>query len=241
EAVLQRDRIEALAQQRFATFTQRDRLRAQAAASARRCAALADQAEAMAIETTAAGQGLYLAGAAMDAPYADQQRDRLLLRRQELEIIAADAEARLAALALQISAEEQRLARATAFDAVLPAGTVIWSQPAPRGTTVAPGASLIELADCRRRYVEVTLPERRMESILPGERVAVRLIGSEDWLEGRVASAVGAAARRDGAMVAANPDKDARALTVLVALPPPASLARRCDVGRLAEVRFPRW
>jgi hypothetical protein len=41
--------------------------------------------------------------------------------------------------------------------------------------------------------------------------------------------------------VAANPEKDARALTVLVALPPPASLSRRCDVGRLAEVRFPRW
>jgi len=241
EAVLQRDRIEALAQQRFATFTQRDRLRAVATASARRCAAMADEADALAIETQAAGQGLYLAGAAMDAPYADQQRDRLLLRRQELEIVAADAGARLAQLAVQIAAEEARLARASAFDAVLPAGTVIWSQPAPKGTTVAPGASLIELADCRRRYVEVALPERRMESVLPGSQVKVRLIGSDDWVEARVASAVGAAARRDGAMVAANPDKDARALTVLVALPPPASLDRRCDVGRLAEVRFPRW
>jgi hypothetical protein len=241
EAVLQRDRIEGLAAQRFATFTQRDRLRAIAAASANRCAALADQADAMAIETRAAGQGLYLAGAAMDAPYGDQQRDRLLLRRQELEGIAADADARLAELALQIRGEQARLARASAFDALLPAGTVIWSQPAPRGTTVAPGSSLLELADCRRRYVEVTLPERRMEAVLPGEIVKVRLIGSDDWLEGRVASAVGAAARRDGAMVAANPEKDARALTVLVALPPPASLSRRCDVGRLAEVRFPRW
>lgn len=241
EAVLQRDRIEPLAAQRFATLTQRDQLRALAAAAARRCAAMADTANALAIETQAAGQGLFLAGAAMDAPYAEQQRDRLLLRRQELEIIAADADARLAELALQIDAEETRLARATAFDAVLPAGTVVWSQPAPKGTTVAPGSSLIELADCRRRYVEVTLPERRMEAILPGERVQVRLIGSNDWLAGRVASAVGAAARRDGAMVAADPETDARGLTVLVALPPPASLARRCDVGRLAEVRFPRW
>lgn len=241
EAVLQRDRIEALAAQRFASFTQRDRLRAAATASARRCAMLKDQASALAIETQAAGSGLYLAGAAMDAPYGDQQRDRLLLRRQELESIAADAEARLAELAVQIRAEEERLARASAFDALLPAGTVVWSQPAPKGTTVAPGSSLIELADCRRRYVEVTLPERRMEAVLPGERVQVRLIGSDDWLEGKVASAVGAAARRDGAMLAANPDKEARALSVLVALPPPASLARRCDVGRLAEVRFPRW
>lgn len=241
EAILQRDRIEALAAQRFATDTQRDRLRAQATTSARRCGALKDQASALAIETRAAHNGLYLAGAAMDAPYGDQQRDRLLLRRQELESVAADAQARLAELAAQIRAEQERLARASVFDAVLPAGTVVWSQPAPKGTTVAPGSSLIELADCRRRYVEVTLPERRMEAVLPGERVQVRLIGSDDWVEGRVASAVGAAARRDGAMLAANPDKDARALSVLVALPPPASLARRCDVGRLAEVRFPRW
>ncbi len=241
EAVLQRDRIEALAAQRFATFTQRDRLRAQALASARRCAALKDQAMALTIETRAAGHGLYLAGAAMDAPYGDQQRDRLLLRRQELESVVADAEARLAELTRQIAAEEERLARASAFEARLPAGTVVWSQPAPRGTTVAPGASLIELADCNRRYVEVALPERRMEAILPGSPAKVRLIGSDQWLEGRVAAIAGAAARRDGAMLAANPDKEARALTVAINLPPPTSLARRCDVGRLAEVRFPRW
>ncbi|OSZ72424.1 hypothetical protein CAP39_03525 [Sphingomonas sp. IBVSS1] len=241
EAVLQRDRIEALATQRFATFTQRDRLRAQALASARRCAALKDQAAALAIETRAAGSGLYLAGAAMDAPYGDQQRDRLLLRRQELESVVADAEARLAELARQIAAEEERLARASAFDARLPAGTVVWSQPAPRGTTVAPGSNLLELADCNRRYVEVALPERRMEAILPGSPAKVRLIGSDEWLAGRVASIAGAAAQRDGAMLAANPDKEARALSVQISLPPPASLARRCDVGRLAEVRFPRW
>lgn len=241
EAVLQRDRIEALAIQRFATFTQRDRLRAQALASARRCAALKDQAAALAIETRAAGSGLYLAGAAMDAPYGDQQRDRLLLRRQELESVVADAEARLAELARQIAAEEERLARASAFDARLPAGTVVWSQPAPKGTTVAPGSNLLELADCNRRYVEVALPERRMEAILPGSPAKVRLIGSDEWLDGRVSSIAGAAAQRDGAMLAANPDKEARALSVQISLPPPASLARRCDVGRLAEVRFPRW
>lgn len=241
EAVQQRERIEVLAQQRFATFTQRDRVRAVAIATQRRCAALGDQADALAIETRAAARGLYLAGAAMDAPYGDQQRDRLLLRRQELESVAADAEARLAELAIQIAAEEERLARASAFDAQLPAGSVVWSQPAPRGSTVAPGSSLIELADCTRRYVAVALPERRMEAILPGTIVKVRLIGSSDWLQGRVASTAGAAARSDAAMVAAGSDHDARALTVRVTLPPPATLGRRCDVGRLAEVRFPRW
>jgi len=138
EAALQRTRVEVLAQQRFATFTQRDRVRAVAAATQYRCAALGDQADALAIETRAAGRGLYLAGAAMDAPYGVQQRDRLLLRRHDLENIVADADSRLAELALQIVTEAERLARASAFDAQLPAGTVVWSQPAPKGTTVAP-------------------------------------------------------------------------------------------------------
>jgi multidrug resistance efflux pump len=241
EARLQLARVETLAQQRFATFNARDAARARATSTARRCAALKDRLAALAIEAGAARQGLYIAGAAMDAPYADQQRDRLLLRRQEVEAVATEAQSRLATLDRQIAAETERLARAAAFEAVLPAGTVVWSQPAPRGSTVAPGSTLIDLADCRRRFVEVALPERRMEAILPGERVDVRLIGSDGWQAGTVAAAVGAAARRDGTMTAADTGHDARALTVDVALPAPARLDRRCDVGRLAEVRFPRW
>ncbi|WP_310496155.1 HlyD family secretion protein [Sandarakinorhabdus sp.] len=241
EAVLQRDRTETLAAQRFATFTQRDRARAVAASAAARCAALAGRAQALDIEGRAAAHGLYLAGAAMDASYGDQQRDRLVLRRQELESIAANARTRLAQLDGQIAAEDLRTRRAAAFAALLPASTIVWSQPAARGTSVAAGGSLIELADCQRRYVEVSLPERRMEAILPGARAKVRLIGSDQWQNGHVASVMGAAGRPDGAMVAANPDHDARALTVTVALPPPVTLARRCDVGRLAEVRFDRW
>lgn len=241
EAILQRDRIEELAKQRFATFTQRDRLRAVAVSTARRCAALAGQADAMAIEAKAATEGLYLSGTAMDAPYGDQQRDRMLLRRQELEILAAEAAARLLQLRAQIETETKRVAKATSFETVLPAGTVIWSQPAPKGTVVTAGTNVLELADCRHRYVEVALPERRMEAILPGDRVQIRLIGSDDWLEANVAAMAGAAAKGQGALAATSLEKDDRALTVTVRLPPPSNMTRRCDVGRLAEVRFPRW
>jgi multidrug resistance efflux pump len=177
----------------------------------------------------------------MDASYAEQQRDRLMLRRQEVEAIASDARARLAVLDRQIGAELRRLQRAAVFDVVLPAGTAVWSQPVPRGSTVAPGATLIELVDCRRRYVEVALPERRMETLLPGERVSVRLVGGRHWQEGTVASALGGAARQEGAMTAAGTGHNERTLTVDVSLPPPATLDRRCEVGRLAEVRFSRW
>ncbi len=242
-AALDAGRMAALAGQGFATAAQRDRSAAASAATAARCTALAARRQAADTEARAAAAHLYLAGSAMDASYADQQRDRLLLRRQELESVAADAEARLAELARRIAAERARLARLAAYDAVLPANSVVWSPPLPGGATVAAGTTLVELADCGHRTVVVTLPERRIEAVRPGETVAVRLIGSAQWEAGQVAGVAGAAARRDRAMVAAAGEAPGRALTVEVALPPagPAAMARRCDVGRLAEVRFPRW
>lgn len=241
EAALQRDRIDTLIERRFATFAQRDRAHAQAASLAARCDALDNRAQALRIETGAAGGRLFLAGAAMDASYADQQRDRLFLRRQELEMIVADADARLAELDRQIAAEQRRADRLAHFRADLPAGTVVWSQPASRGTVVAAGANIIDLVDCGRRFVVVPLPERRLEAVLPGSRVEVRLVGSNRWEAGVVKALAGAAARSDGAITAARMTHEKESLTVEVALAAPASLARRCDVGRLAEVRFPRW
>ena len=103
---------------------------------------------------------------------------------------------------------------------------------------------MLDFADCRRRFVEVTLPERRIEALVPGRKVAVRLIGAGDWQTGYIIRSVGAAARRDVAMVAASgADRDPHALTVEIALPvaPGSAMSRRCDIGRLAEVRFSRW
>jgi multidrug resistance efflux pump len=241
---LQLARIEALSAQGFASGAGVERARAAADAGAARCAALSARAFAAASETDAARRGLYLGGGASETPYMEQQRDRLLLRRQELETIATDARARIDQIDARIAAERQRLARAAAYDTSLAPGSIVWAVAASPGASVTPGAALLDLADCTRRFVEVTLPERRMEAVLPGQAVRVRLIGADAWMTGRVMRSAGAAARRDVAMVAANEaSRDSRALTVEVSLPPaaPAAAARRCDIGRLAEVRFSRW
>lgn len=244
EADQQQARMEALAERGFATHVMRDRARAAAAATHARCTALAARAAATRGETDAARAGLYLAASAQDTPYAEQQRDRLMLRRQEVETVATAARAHLAELARRIRAEEARLAAARAYQALLPGEAVVWRALVSPGESVGAGAALVELADCAHRFVEVTLPERRMETVQPGSTARVRLIGSSTWLEGRVMGAVGAAGRRDAALVAALDERrDARALTVMVALPPSGkeAAARRCDIGRLAEVRFSRW
>ena len=237
--------MKILAERGFATRVTLEQASSAAAALRARCAAYAARVLVAIDETGAARTGMYLANGSSDTPYVVQERDRLLLRRQELDTVAVDARTRLAELDTRIGAEQRRLNRVAAYVAMLPGNSVIWAVAASPGASVAPGSALIDLADCRHRFVEVTLPERRIEALVPGREVKVRLVGADNWQTGHIIRAVGAAARRDVAMVAASDaaDHDPHALTVEVALPlaPGSAVSRRCDIGRLAEVRIGRW
>lgn len=186
----------------------------------------------------AAARGVYLTDNYNDAPYTEQQRDRLFLERQQLEKIAVEAGARKAE-ALRRLAEAKARTRYAA-----PAGTLVWAQMSSPGAAVRAGEPVLDLIDCRRRFVEVALPERRAEAIKAGDLAQVRLIGSEEWQKGRVARVAGAAARRSETLFAAKSSilLSDREISVEVTLPPPDQAApeRRCEVGRLAEVRFSR-
>jgi hypothetical protein len=104
-AQAQAARIAALAVKGFAANATVERANAEVDGTQARCAALTARAAASADEAAAAREGLFLGSGTADTPYAEQQRDRLLLRRQELDAIAGDARARLAELAQQIAAE----------------------------------------------------------------------------------------------------------------------------------------
>lgn len=72
------------------------------------------------------------------------------------------------------------------------------------------------------------------------------MIGSDQWLKGQVVNITGAAGRRKEELLAASTYSlpEDREILVDVALPAPEprriDAARKCDVGRLAEVRFSR-
>jgi hypothetical protein len=88
------------------------------------------------------------------------------------------------------------------------------------------------------------LPARDFEQIKAGDRAAVRLIGSNDWTEGKVRQVRGSAARADDRLLAAQvPTPNAGNITVEVSLDrdvTPADGNGFCDIGRMAEVRFDR-
>jgi multidrug resistance efflux pump len=188
----------------------------------------------------AARSGVFLGDGYNDAPYAVQQADRILLQRQAIERTLSDATADQRETQLRLK-DALTQARYTA-----PAGTLVWATLASTGTSINEGVPVLDLLDCRRRFVQVALPERKAESVLPDDPANVRLIGSDQWLKGRVTNITGAAGRRKQDLLAASTYSlpGAREIIVDIALPPPAAgqynPGRNCDVGRMAEVRFSR-
>jgi multidrug resistance efflux pump len=195
-------------------------------------------------ELASAQDGVFVFEGANDVPYSQQQRDHLLLRRQELELVVLDGGARSRQLAAEIAEERERVDRLGHADLSLPEAHVVWSVSASPGSTVTEGQTLMDLADCARRFVAVELPERDFELVKAGDVAYVRLIGGEDWTQGEVKQVRGSAARADDRLLAAQvPSPNANNITVEVGLPQDEAIADRnnfCNIGRLAEVRFQR-
>jgi multidrug resistance efflux pump len=241
----ERDRARRLAESGAAPRLSVTLAQADLDAQSARCGAAEARLERARLKEQAAREQIFLEDGFNDAPYSMQELDRLFLRRLDLEAEAAEAEVLEHELAGLIAQERERLDRATRYVATLPAHHVVWSVRASEGDAVTEGQTLIELADCSRRFVSVLLSERAVSSIGPGDAAAVRLVGSSGWVRSQVTSVSGSAARRDVQLLAAeSPEPSPRRFLVEVTLPPSAVGAgdnNRCNLGRLAEVRFHRF
>jgi multidrug resistance efflux pump len=235
------DRAAKLAAQGFISEAGLRSARDAAEAGAQTCKAARANLEALRAESAAARYGVYLGEGGNDAPYTDQQRARLMLRRQELMTELVKARASQAQLKAQTAAERQTFARTASYEAVLPAEHLIWTVEARPGSEVVEGQTLMTVADCRNRFVVVELPARKIEHLSVGDTARVRLLGSDRWQDGRVRRITGGAARQDMRLFAAEmPRPGKRSFTVEVSLPSSALTDQRrsCDIGRPADVRF---
>lgn len=212
-------------------------------ANAGRCEMADARIQRLKVERDSAQKGIFIANGASDAPYSQQQRDRLALQRQELETEILQQTSIAKQLAAEVTEEQSRLDRIGHSDVVLPADHVVWSVLASPGSTVTEGQTILDLADCTRRFVVVDLPEREFEQIKPNAPAEVRLIGGDDWRQGKVRQVMGSAARTDDRLLAAQvPHPTSSSITVEVELPQDTEAGHSgfCNIGRLAEVRFQR-
>jgi multidrug resistance efflux pump len=213
-------------------------------ANAARCEMTDARMQRLAVELASAQQRVFLRDGANDVPYSQQQRDRLILRRQDLETEMLQQRSRALQLEAEIVEERNRLDRLSRSDLLLPADHVVWSVSASPGSTVTEGQTVLDLADCAHRFVVVDLPEREFERVKAGDSPSVRLIGSDEWRQGKVRQVLGSAARTDDRLLAARiPHVNSSSIAVEVELAQDESNTDRnsfCNVGRMAEVRFQR-
>ncbi len=207
-------------------------------------ASATQEANAARCEMTDARKRVFLRDGANDVPYSQQQRDRLVLRRQDLETEMLQQRSRALQIEAEIQEERGRLDRISHSDLVLPANHVVWSVSASPGSSVTEGQTILDLADCAHRFVVVELPEREFERVKAGDLPSVRLIGGDDWRQGKVRQVLGSAARTDDRLLAAQiPRVATNSIAVEVELPQEEGGDDRnsfCNVGRMAEVRFRR-
>jgi multidrug resistance efflux pump len=153
--------------------------------SARRAAEQADveatrlriTAERLAHEHAALAEGVFVGEERDDVPYSQQRVDEIRLR--EVEIVARRREdaARLAALDRAVTTESHRLDRLARAEVRVPSTGILWQSLVVQGTSVGPTTELFTLIDCTELVVTAKYSERYFESILPGQRARVQLLG----------------------------------------------------------------
>ena len=237
-------RIDTLTQSKLASPIRSAEAHATEQAASTRCDVAAAKLARLRNEIQAATNGVFIRGGTNDVPYSQQQRDQLLSRRQSLEAEALQESARSSQLAAEVGAENARIAKLDNYHLALPAGYVVWSTAASPGSAVTEGQTILDLADCKHRFVAVELPERDFERIKIGDKAEVRLVGSNEWQQGLVQQVRGSAARSDDRLFAAKTPRPGPA-TITVEVSLPSNLAQAdggsfCGIGRLADVHFRR-
>ncbi len=237
-------RMEALAKSGTVSQIRTAEALASQEATSTRCGMADARFHRLEIELSAARNGVFLRDGSNDVPYSQQQRDRLMLRRQELQTLLLQDTSLLDRLTAEIGEERTRLAQVGHYDLAMSTSHIVWSVAASPGSAVSEGQTLLDFADCGRRFVAVELPERDFEKIKAGDPATVRLIGSSEWANGKVRQVRGSAARSDERLLAAQvPAPNAGNITVEVAISGDIAAADSnsfCNIGRLAEVRFGR-
>lgn len=245
-AVRELDRISRLAASGTIPGAQLDEARTHVSMAGAELDRLGGETAKLEVEAAALERGIMLDSSAEGAGYARQRLDEVTLSLAGFQARLAVLKARAASLSQTREETGIRLAAQHSFAPRSAIDGVVWRAAPKSGSEVAVGDTLVEIVDCGRRFLEVSLPERYFEQIRPGDVAPVQLKGSASTLTATVSAVGGSSVRLSDTSFAANrPQETGGAAQILLDLPPAASDENRetsnfCNVGRTAEVRFPR-
>lgn len=194
------------------------------------------------IDLESAKKGVFVGDNRDDVPYSQQRDDEIMLRLVELDAKTKNLQATSQELQGQIAAETKRVAVDEVVNQTANVTGVVWDTASPKGAPVRAGDALVNVLDCGRAFLEVSLDETQLATIKPGDTAKVRLPGESNTIEAKVRGLRGAIAATEGDQLGAeSASLESGQTTVLVDLPiAPDSRAMQsfCNVGRTAEVVF---
>ncbi|MCD8504628.1 MAG: HlyD family secretion protein [Burkholderiaceae bacterium] len=194
-------------------------------------------------EQDALAAGVYLGEGRNDVPYTQQKLEEISVQLINIDADISEADARLAALDMQIEAEQTNLQKLREAILVAPVTGMIWRQYFPVGSDVILASRLSALVDCSDLFVEAAVPDKDLAGLSEGSRVNYRLVGSHEWAVGEVFKLVGSGNRVRDETLAAQLDTEVRDGRIFIRIEQgslPDMQANQCYVGRGAEVTFDR-
>jgi len=157
------------------------------------------------VRREAADKGVFITLKGEDPAWVRGSRMELKLekKRARLEVRQAQAELRSAKAALKAAREDfERLSKGTIS---VPPGSIVWSKPVTRGTTVEQGITVVEWLDCSVLMIDVPVADAEVSLLRPGMEADVILEGETETRRAKVLLTRGSAStlgKKDLAAVA---------------------------------------
>ena len=194
----------------------------------------------LAIELSAARQGVFLGDSYSDSPHSQQRARELAARVAELRTDIAERRRRLELLNEQVNDERVRAARFTEVRIAAPAPSILWELVAGPGEYVRRAQDLARLVDCTTTVVTASVRESLYNQLHVGDTAQFRLLGTDRVFQGTVARLAGSGAESIYRSLAIGPSAEhLKRFDVALVFPTLAADPElACAVGRTGRVVF---
>jgi multidrug resistance efflux pump len=197
----------------------------------------------LAVERTAARNGVLLGEGYGDAPYSQQRSDELTARVIEAKAERESLQQTQQELTSRLGEEQRRENQIRTYAVNAPINGLVWNLHIAADGVVARNSPLADVVDCQTAVVEASVPESRYDKVQLGDSVQVKLLGNSRKIPGTIHAVRGQSAvvNRETWAAWLTPSRTSEAMTVSVAMDANALQQASkgvCQIGRSAKVYF---